>query len=395
MIKRAQAAAGAAVLLAIIAGILIMFILFLPPTEREELLGGTNRTATVSATTPLAAGDVNLLIAQLGRIDYLGQRELEHPLPVINIYTTTESQLIAEKNLASAKRAVFSEEFSTFTFPIADLEHTDNILLSFTVQRAQGKLKLSINGEELFYGDVEPGAMTPLSLPKNSLKDSNTIEVRVSSPGIAFWASNEVTLSNLKVAADVTNLDARSSRHIFQVSDTEKRNVEKVQLRFQPQCLYNDVSALEIEINGHSIYSAVPECDVAMVPIEFSADVLQEGENNIVFHTEKGTYILSHVQIKSTLKEIDFPTYYFSLSSQQYNLVRDHQRKARLTMDFVDVSERKFGELVFNGNLINFDTREVTYTADVSDDVVRNNNALKVRPLKTLEIRELRVDLVR
>ena len=61
----------------------------------------------------------------------------------------------------------------------------------------------------------------------------------------------------------------------------------------------------------------------------------------------------------------------------------------------MDVVSSKYGELIFNGHAKNFDTKEVTYILDLSDDIVQGNNALKVKPDKTIEVQELRVDLVK
>ncbi len=41
-----------------------------------------------------------------------------------------------------------------------------------------------------------------------------------------------------------------------------------------------------------------------------------------------------------------------------------------------------------------FDTKEVEYVIDISDDAVKGNNAVKIRPRKTLEIREINIELV-
>ena len=64
------------------------------------------------------------------------------------------------------------------------------------------------------------------------------------------------------------------------------------------------------------------------------------------------------------------------------------------TINFVDVIDSKKGDLLFNGHLTSFDTKEVEYILDLSEDLVRGNNALKIKPRKTLEVRELKIDLV-
>tara|TARA_Y100000310_G_scaffold340056_1_gene434621 strand:- start:122 stop:1330 length:1209 start_codon:yes stop_codon:yes gene_type:complete len=393
--KKGQAA-GTAVLLAIIAGLLIMFIILIPPQERAELLGDDDGTTTVSdQELEEAVPEVNLLTESPGRIDYLAQNEIEHPLPVVNIFTRTESKILAEKNLAYAKRAVFTDETSKFEFIIPDLENSENVLLNFNVKSLDDKLIVVLNEEIIFNSAVEGTNVGPIKLPSNYLQSNNLLVFKASSPGVAFWATNEVELENIKVVADVTSLESQSSKNVFLVSETEKENLEKVVLKFQPTCKYGEVGKLNILVNGEEIYDAVPDCDLAMVPIEFSAELLSQGENEVLFSISKGTYLLSHVVIESDLKKIEYPTYYFELSQEQYELVEDGLRRIRLQIDFVDVVADKFGDLVFNGHIKHFDTQEISFVVDLSDDAVKSNNALKIKPKKTLDVRELKVDLVK
>jgi len=393
--KRGQTAAGTAVLLAIIAGFLIMFIILVAPEERARILGEDLQEDTFSGDElEEAVTDENLLTESPGKIDYLAQKEVEHPLPVINVFTKTESAVIAEKNVGYTKNGVFSEEVSTFTFSIKDLENTENVLLALDADKVEGRLIITLNEDEVFNAEVSTN-VPPIPLPLNSLKSANTLIFSVSSPGIAFWATNEASLRNMRVVGDITDIGAKSSKNIFLVSETEKRNLERVILKFQPSCKYDEVGPLTIAVNENVIYEAVPDCDIAFIPIEFSPELINQGENQVIFSTPKGTYVLSHVLITSELTEVDFPTYYFELSEEQYQEVVDGDRKIRLQMDFVDVRSSKFGDLIFNGHVNHFDTREVTFTLDLSEDIVRGNNALKIKPRRTLEVRQLNVDLVK
>ncbi|MBI2665092.1 hypothetical protein HYX12_00540 [Candidatus Woesearchaeota archaeon] len=234
-----------------------------------------------------------------------------------------------------------------------------------------------------------------LTLPKNFLKDENTLLFSLSSPGIFFWSTNLIVIENLKIVADVTDLEAQRSKYLFLVSETEKSNLEKVVLKFQPDCLYDEVGPLRITVNGNELYRGIPDCDLAFVPIEFSPELVKKGENEIEFYTERGAYLLSHVLINSELKELDFPTYYFDLSHEQFNNLANGKEHLRLKMEFVDVTSSKFGEIVFNGFQNHFDTKEVSLALDLSKDAVKGTNSLKIKPKKTIEVRELKVDLVR
>lgn len=394
--KRAQAASGAAVLVAIILGLLVSFVVLVSPKERAELLGEdlANDTSR-SGTLGKAAIAENLLKVAPGRIDFLGQEEIEHPLPVINIYTRTESEVLAERNVAIAKRSLFNEEPDAFTFTIEDVDNTENLYLVFNVQTIEGRLIVSLNGEQVYNAEAGFGNSAPIHLPQNTLKEKNEITFKISSPGIAFWKTNGVALANIKVVGDITDIQAQSSKSIFLVSETEKRNLERVRLRLQPDCHQNEVGKLSITINEREIYSGVSDCEVAFVPIEFSPDLVQQGENDIEFHTESGSYVLSHLSITSKLSEPEFPTYFFKLDEKQVEDIANENTKVRLQVDFVDVQARKEGEFVYNGDAIPFNTRETILVLDLSADAVEGNNALKIKPKKTLEIRELRVDLVK
>ncbi len=394
--KKAQAAAGAAVLLAVIAGVIIFFVILVPPQERAKLLDEEGIVTDSGNVSDIFddVEDKNLLLEKPGRIDYLAQKKIGHSLPVVTIYTKKESLILAEKGFVSAKRAIFTEKEGEFHFAIDDLSNTESVLLSFNVRKAEGELLVFLNGEEVFQGEVEEGSIPPLNLPKNMLQKQNVVTFGVSSPGVAFWLTHAVSIDDLKVVGEVTNVDAQYSENVFLVSKTEKENLEKVVLKFQPDCIFSDVGKLRVMVNAKEIYSAVPDCALKMVPIEFSPSMVMEGENRLIFYTEKGTYQLSHAVIESNLKEVDFPTFYFELSHEEFKSIENDKKRARLKINFVDVVDSKKGDLVFNGHLTSFDTKEVEYVLDLSEDVVKGNNALKIKPKKTLELRELRVDLI-
>ena len=125
--------------------------------------------------------------------------------------------------------------------------------------------------------------------------------------------------------------------------------------------------------------------------LEFSPAYLSVGDNELIFKITEGDYYLSHIALQSELKTIDFPVYYFELSEEEFKDVKNETAKVWVRMDFIDYIEEKFGEMVLNGHLSGFDTEELVWEKDISDQVVRGNNGLQIRPKKTLDIRELKV----
>jgi len=80
--KRAQAAGSAAVFVAIIAALLVAFIILVNPQQRAELLGEPSSSSLGSSVLPSGSLVKSLLKATPGRIDYLAQTEIEHALPI-------------------------------------------------------------------------------------------------------------------------------------------------------------------------------------------------------------------------------------------------------------------------------------------------------------------------
>ena len=101
-----------------------------------------------------------------------------------------------------------------------------------------------------------------------------------------------------------------------------------------------------------------------------------------------------HVSFRLFLNQ-QLSIYYFDLSHEQFLDVTQGDRRVRLKLDFVDVVAEKRLDLIVNGKLRSLETKELSYSIDLSDEVVQGTNAVKVKPRKTIDIRELRVDFIK
>ncbi len=388
--KKAEGAPAAATLLAIIMGLIVLYVLFIPPAERAKLLG-EDSTAAVS-TGSLAKGLV-LLKESPGRIDFLPEDTNEHALPAVYIFIKKEGAVFGQKPLAIVKNSLFSSRSENIYFDVYDLENTENVLLSASVKKNQGELVLTLNGEEIFSSSAETGAITPIKVPKGLLKENgNLLEISVSSPGIAFWRTNEYNLENVQIVGDVQRVETQKAKNSFLVSETEKNNLEKAEIKMSVDCQMDKVGKLRISLNNEQIYNGIPDCG-SYLSTEISPDSLKKGSNEMEFFTESGSYYLSLISLKSQLKEVDFPTYYFELSEEQFSEVEDNKKEAVLTLNFVDSVDKKQADVLVNGHLNNIDQKGIFYNVSISDDVVKGVNSVKVKPKKSIEIKELKVDL--
>ncbi len=390
MPKRGQASgAGAAILVAIIAALIVMYILFLPPAEREALLEGN---ATEDGESSAVSGNATILKESPGRLDYLSQKEIEHTLPSVNLYTTTKDVVFESRHSVYVKNAWFDKSFYNISFPIENLENTDNVNLVFNVKEASGKLTLKLNGRELYSSEIKTSNIEPIPLPKRHLEDENFIEVMVSGVGWKFWRTNEYTLENIKITGSVTDKSSQESKVAFQVSNTEKNNLDRVFLKFFPDCDVGGVGPLQIYLNNNEIFSSVPDCGV-LRSLEISPHYLLSDENTLIFKTSRGKYLIDNLIVKSELKELTYPTYYFEMNESIHEDVLENKLDAVLYLMFPDDIEDKKAEIIVNTHKAGLNTQESGYSLNIDSYMREGNNVVEIRPKTTLDVVELKVVL--
>lgn len=318
--RKAQSAAGAAGLVALLAVFIVLYMLLLPPQERADLLGEQSTTGTgTGAKTGLPTGAFTInktaLTASPGRIEYLKFSSYDHPLPAVNLYTTTSAKILAKEESLYVKNGIFDFLSRNITFNVKDLEYTDNVLLSANTEKAQGRLRIYLNNVVIYDGNANP--LPVINIDKELLQAINTILFEVSPVGWKFWTTNEFTLTKFQVTADVMDVSEQTSKTSFIVTDTEKFNLEKATLRFFPDCNPSDVGKLRIYFNNENIYSSIPDCS-QLNQLDLSPDLMSSGTNDITFKTDKGYYTISQINVHTELKKQTYPAYYFELDERLF-----------------------------------------------------------------------------
>lgn len=328
MINKKGQAAGAAVLLAVIMGLVILFILLMPPTERAQLLGEPSPSRP-SARPPSAPSPPSQIISQVllqetpGQLSYIKEREKEISIPSAHIFTEVKSTILEETDELLVKKAVFSSQPFEIYFDIADLDKTKEVLLDFTIEAYQGRLIILLNNQEIF--NRETNKINPLRLPRRLLTKSNTLLFQVSSPGLAFWRTNEYLLKNIKIVADITDLSAQESRHLFYIKPEESQNIEETSLRFSLSCLPEKMGKLIVKLNDHLVFSGVPENCEDIFYYNLPPQAIQPGDNWVSFKTEEGDYDLSHIAVKTKLTAPSYPVYYFEINQDYFTATAEKE----------------------------------------------------------------------
>jgi hypothetical protein len=294
--RKAQEAASAATLIAVIALLIIFYLLFIPPSFRDQILEGNETTSTPSGVDTTTETEA-IMKASPGTLSHISTEEIEHNIPSVVLYSKKQSKVLDTMNALSVKSSIFGRKTASMDLTIEDLENTDNVLLSFRDVKRKGTLVVRVNGNEAFSGEVTSENPTPIMINKKFLvQGSNKIDFEAEKAGWKFWRVNKHYMENLQVTGDIRDISQQRSRNIFVVSATEKSNVKRAVLRFTPDCVTGKAGKLNVMINQHSVYYSVPDCG-GRVAIEFTPDVLREGENTIVFDSEQGNYLVDLIRI--------------------------------------------------------------------------------------------------
>ncbi len=372
---------GAAVLILLIAVLIIIYILFLPPQTRQELL---------DQPSPSQPGAVfkELLIASPGRVEVLDSGAIEHTLPAVNLFSTTNAAILKSVPSLYVKHGWLDTQSANFTFALEDPQHTDNVLLSFTPRHSRGRLIIRLNNYEIFNGAL--GAVVePVRLPAELLNEVNVLSFEASGVGLRFWSTNDHAIESLKLTGEITDVKTQEARAVFHVTSTEKNNINRVFLKFLPDCIQSQSGVLEIFLNNHNLFSAVPDCGV-LRSMELAPEYLISGENALIFKTSRGVYVVDLISVKSQLKEISYPAFYFEITP----VVHDALLRGgivELTLEFTNDIDVKRADLFINGHARSISTTESIVVLPITSFVAKGNNVIEIRPRTTLNIVNVRV----
>lgn len=371
-----QTGGPASTLIGIMTLIFVLYILFLPPDERRELLE-RNETSDGRNT---ALGTL-LLDETPGRLEYTDKGVFDHPLP--NSYLTEErnAAVLAQENPFAVSGSWFSHDTKRILFSIPDLSVTENVILSFQANERSGMLVITLNGKVIYENDVQVQNPAPVTLPKTLLAGTNELEFSVSGGALG----NRYLISDVKVIGEVVAQGRQSASSSFTMSDTEYDNLDKSFIDFYPICDQREADVLTIEVNGRAVYSAVPACD-SLNREDLDKRDLQSGKNTVVFKIKHGSYRVEQSRVRNVLKPVKSFIEYFDVDSDLYEDIQDKRVNITLRLEFVDDKKVKEARLNINGKYDEVDQRDDVYERDITSWAREGNNYLEIQPRTELNV---------
>ncbi len=367
---------------------LVLYIMFLPPGPRAELLEQNRTTPDDGIKDSVTV----LLQKEPGRLSNIAEDEITQDIPSFNLFTRTDAKKLIELDSVYIKKSLFEEQMRNLTFEIGNIENSDNFVLSFSAPARTGILTIILNGNIVLSKEITTPSPSPLRLPKDFLKEVNALVFRVSGPGIEFWKSNEYILEQVSITGDVTDKSSQENRQTFIVTEQQIENLQFMELRFVADCKSTDSGPLEIYLNKRLIYSSVPDCSQKTEVPAVEAPRLRENENDLLFRTDKGNYLLYSIELKLKLKQPIFPTYFFQLDKEQFNKTGSGKSDLNMTLLFPNSIDRKKGVVLINDYIMEIETYDAFYMRKINKFVREGNNAVEIRPkAEKLDVVELKV----
>ena len=388
MQKGAQGGLNAAILVAIIAGLIILYIVFLPSSERQKLITEEKTKTTTEKENP------NILLKAFpGALSTTQGLEDEKSISNIFLVETTNAKELEKINPFIVRNGWFDKRIKTINFELEDPANTDNVVATFMSKKRSGILTIKLNNAIVFENELASEVVEPVKLDKKLLQKSNTLEFSVSSVGAKFWTTNEYSFENVKIVGDITDISKQESTNIFTLSDSEFSSIDKATLKFIPYCgNVHDLGTLDIFINNKKLFSSVPVCDNAYKQ-SIPKSALNQGENNIVFKTNKGSYSVEQIKIALEFKEPKVKTYFFEIDSSTFKKIRNGDNDATLTIKFADDSKQKRAKLDVNGHAETIETNKAMFSKTINSKLSEGNNFVRLEPIEDMEVTELRVEL--
>jgi len=254
----------------------------------------------------------------------------------------------------------------------------EEIKLLIYIGNARGSLKVKVNDKQV---DIIKGTgIKVVNIPVQGLSGVNSLVLESSTP-LLPWQKNFY---------DIDKIDIKETYSVFKISQTETADIEEnlseldsAKFTFSAECLTNE--NLVISLNNAKIYD-----DKACGLVSFKVNV---GKNNTFVFSSKGSYYIPEGVLDLKFKLKDYPSYYFDLSDENFDLLQAGKRIAMLDLQFDSTQSKKF-DLYVNGYLVTrAETNSIEWQTNLRQLLRQSQNSIRIVPRTNLNILNMKLEL--
>ncbi|MBI5871719.1 hypothetical protein HZB88_01385 [archaeon] len=363
---------------------IIVYVILLPPEEREALIG-TAETSTQEQAS--AAQGIIFLAEYPGKVYSSTKTSQTFSIEPMHLYSKTETSVSDLANSLKVSRNIIKNNFKSVYFNLKDIQKTENADLLFIITESEGEITIKINGHTIYEGLLSSPDF-PIKIPSIYLNEGQNVLTFESE--FAFLFSNYYLLQNVQLL--VTNLEADTkSERTFYIEDIS--SLRKAKLSYYLTCNNDEDDLLSIYFNNKRIFSDEMFCEyMEKREILLDTDEIME-ENTLVFelgsssNPAKGDYNIDEIKLRIDNSKAGYPSYSFEIDSEQL----DKASIIMLSMEFADASSSKKAEVSVNGYEFAIDSSGSTYNKEITNYISIGKNTIRITPENSFEIVSLTV----
>ncbi|MBI4153966.1 hypothetical protein HY501_01390 [Candidatus Woesearchaeota archaeon] len=373
------------VFILLIALFLLIYIVLLPPAERESLLA-EDKSSTAGSTEE--TGKV-LLSESPGKLVTFSTNIHTAYLGPVRLFSKSEEGSIPLVASVSVSRHLFKNNFKDVFFDLGDIQEPEQVRLLALIKEKKGSLKIMLNGKLVFEG-VLTAAEMPVNLPLNYLSaGENRLTFESSSPGFNLFSTNYYLFQDISLLVSTKVEKTEASKRLL-IDPELDGQVRKASLRYFVSCNTLEEGRLSIRLNGDEIFDDQVFCSY-LDERSISIDPKSLDDSNLVgFSIDKGDYTLENARVVLELTKSIFPTYALDIDSSLFKRIQDGTAKVVLKIAFAG-AERKKAAVSVQEESFQLDTSAASYSKDITAMLDNGANIIKLTPQTTMEIVSLKV----
>jgi hypothetical protein len=285
--RKSQAAVP--IILLTMLGLILFYILWVAPEERERLLPNVTEEEEIPGEVAREVGNftIGMLVGKIGKGHLFENITLSYP---------SEQKSIMIKTFTLSSN-ILSSGVQVMKISIPDLENTKEIRLKFKLLEKVGspRVKVEFEEETLFDKEIEVGELKEIRIGEEDLQAENEVRFVCQFSGWMFWQTQVCELNVEILHLYYRPLIKIEKRSFTLASEELHGNILKVSFEVGEAKTEGD---LWIEINEQPIYVGKPSEGEYSYAAGIEKLGLKLGKNEVIFKVEKGgVYSLSNVEI--------------------------------------------------------------------------------------------------